>query len=457
MTGIADGPVQPGEARSAGARVQDILRGDQTPPPAVLREESYEYLGSDGIPVDRYISREWHDLEVERLWRRCWQVACREEDIPNVGDTVVYEIADASLVVVRTAPDQIRAYHNVCLHRGATLRSSDGYAPELRCPFHGFTWDLNGRLVSIPCEWDFPHLDRDEMCLPEALVGTWAGWVFVNMDLDAMSLEEFLGGFPAKFPWPQEDFYKQAHVAKVLRCNWKVALEAFIESYHVIATHPQLLTVLGDANTQYDVYPGEPRWSRMITAQGVQSPHIPYPLTEQEIMDSMLGQFMGDGVIFPVPDGETARSLLAMMVRGQVQSALGPDAVVSESEVLDAIEYHVFPNFVPWGGYSRINYRFRPLGNDPDACVMEVMLLGPFDKSKPRPAPATVHHLGPDDDWADCPELGALASVFNQDTSNLARVQRGLLATQRPVVTLGNYQEVRIRHYHQELERWVKG
>jgi hypothetical protein len=194
----------------------------------------------------------------------------------------------------------------------------------------------------------------------------------------------------------------------------------------------------------------------MITAQGVASPHLP-EMSEQEIMDSMIEQFMGPGVYFPVPEGVTARSQIAALMRGQVQAVVGADVDITDSDVLDAIEYYVFPNFVPWAGYARINYRFRPYGNDPDMSVMDVMLLGPVNPKKPRPKPATVHHLGPDDNWAEAPELGILAMIFNQDTGNMPRVQRGLHASVKPGVTLGNYQEVRIRHYHQELERVVKG
>jgi phenylpropionate dioxygenase-like ring-hydroxylating dioxygenase large terminal subunit len=444
-------------ARSEGPSVQDYLDRDLLPAPAVLREVSSADLGSDDLPTLRYTSQEWHDLEVERVWRRVWQVACREEEIPEVGDTAVYEVADASLIITRTAPGEIKAFHNSCLHRGATLRARDGFVTEFRCPFHGFTWNLDGSLKSIPCEWDFPHVDREGFALPEALVGTWGGWVFINMDRDAMSLEDYLGSFPEKFPWRQEELVTQAHVVKVLRCNWKVAMEAFIESYHVVSTHPQLLFALGDANTQYDVYPDQPRWSRMITAQGVPSPHLPFEMTEQEVMDSMIGQFLGEGAVFPVPDGQTARQLLAMITRSQVQVALGPDVAISDSEAVDAIEYSVFPNFVPWGGWSRINYRFRPHGNDPHECVMDVILLGPAPAGQPRPAPAPVRHLGPDEDWVEASELGVLAMIFNQDSGNLPRVQRGLRASVKGSVTLGNYQESRIRHFHQELERWVEG
>ncbi|MDP1819113.1 MAG: aromatic ring-hydroxylating dioxygenase subunit alpha [Acidimicrobiales bacterium] len=421
-----------------------------------LRVHAAADLGDADLSVDRYLSREFHDLEVERLWGRAWQLACREEDIPEVGDTTIYDIADRSLLIVREAPERIRAYHNACLHRGRQLRSEPGWNAELRCPFHGFTWRLDGSLKEIPCDWDFPHVDPAAFALPEALVATWGGWVFINMDPAAAPFEDFMGTFAEHFPWRQEDLTKGVHVAKVLRANWKVALEAFIESYHVIATHPQLLVSLGDANTQYDVFDEQPRWNRMITAMGTPSPHLPYEVSEQDIMDDLMEQFMGPGVTFPLAEGKTAREMMGDLIRGQVGGVTGEPCEVSDSEAFDAIEYYLFPNFVPWGGYSRINYRFRPYGNDPDMCIMDVMLLAPFNKAEGRPPAPPVHWLGPDDEWTDAPELGLLAKVFVQDTFNIPRVQRGLKATVKPGVTLAHYQESRIRHYHQELDRWLQ-
>src|SRR5206468_4105093 len=98
------------------------------------------------IAPGRYFAPEFHRLEVERVWRRVWQMACREEQIADVGDSIVYEIAGASLIVMRTTPDQIRAFHNSCLHRGTQLRTKPGRVTALRCPFHGFTWNIDGTL-----------------------------------------------------------------------------------------------------------------------------------------------------------------------------------------------------------------------------------------------------------------------------------------------------------------------
>ncbi len=214
--------------RSQGPSAQEIIAGDRVPPPSTLLIESQLDLGTDDIPVERYTSRAFHDLEVDRMWKRVWQVAAREDDLPRVGDTVVYDLADMSFLLVRSAPDTIRAFYNACLHRGTQLRDRSGYAPELRCPFHGWTWNLDGTIKSVPCHWDFAHLDQAGFNLPEAKAATWGGWVFVNPDPDAISLSDYLGSFPEHFVWDTARRYKSLHVSKLLRGNWKACLEAFM-------------------------------------------------------------------------------------------------------------------------------------------------------------------------------------------------------------------------------------
>ena len=160
-------------ARRPGPSVQDVFESDTNPAPDLMRVESpASGQSSDDISIERYFSKEWHDREVEKIWRKTWQLACRLEEIPNVGDHVVYEIVHDSLIVVRTAPDEIKAYINSCLHRGTLLRTEGGCVKQFRCPFHGFTWSLAGKLTSIPQDWDFPHVDKTKMSLPEARVGS---------------------------------------------------------------------------------------------------------------------------------------------------------------------------------------------------------------------------------------------------------------------------------------------
>lgn len=443
---------RPGEARSEGTSVRDYLDRETRPVPRHLLEASYEYLGSDDISCERYFSPEFARLEAERMWTRTWQMACREEDIPEIGDFCVYDIVDESLLVVRVAPDEIRAYFNACLHRGRMLKTQDGSAREFRCPFHGFTWSLDGSLKDVPCQWDFPHVDAAGFSLPEAKVGTWGGFVFVNFDAACESLESYLGPIPEHFAgWKMEDRYKAVHVGKIVEANWKACAEAFLEAYHSIATHPQILPYTGDANTQYDVYPGESHVNRMLTPFATPSPHL------DDVPEDKIARAMMPGAEIDIPEGKTAREVLAEIMRGVIGGQSGWDlSEVTDAEILDALQYFVFPNFAPWGGYlQNLVYRWRPNGSDPNSCLMEVMMLQPVPKTGPRPAAAKLRLLPPETKWSEAEELGPLGPIFDQDMANLPYVQKGLRAARKPGITLGNYQEIRIRQLHATLDAYV--
>jgi phenylpropionate dioxygenase-like ring-hydroxylating dioxygenase large terminal subunit len=439
--------------RSHGARiVQELLDAESRPVPATLRATADDDLGTAGVPRARYTSRAVHDLEVEKVWSRVWQMACREEQIPNVGDSLVYDIVGFSLIILRSAPDRIRAFYNSCLHRGTRLRSQPGSLSQLRCPFHGFTWNLDGTFAGMPCPWDFPQVDHDHFGLPEARLETWGGFVFVNFDHAAGELAEYLEILPDHFAsWPLDERSLTAHVVRVLPCNWKVALEAFIESYHTVAVHPQLLTTSGDTQTEYDVYPGVRHVNRMITPVGIASEHVDHEVAEQEIVDAMF--LTRDDPEAAVPDGATARQVLADRTRRRLTEETGRDyRTVTDSEALDAIEYFVFPNFMPWAGYTTpLAYRFRPNGTDHESSLMDVMLLEPVPEGGTRPPAVATRYLAEGQSWADAPELGYLGRILNQDTATLARVQQGLRAAPGPDVTLARYQENRIRHFHRTL------
>ncbi len=442
-----------------GPSVNEVLKRDVNPAPAVLLEESpATHLGDEDVPIERYFSKAWHDREVEAIWRRTWQLACRLEEIPNVGDHVLYEIVHDSLIVVRTGPDEIRAYVNACLHRGTQLRTEGGSVNKFRCPFHGFTWNLDGKLTDIPGEWDFPHIDRRKFCLPEAKVGVWAGFVFINFDPDCEPLESYLENLPEHFAaFALEDRYKAIHVAKVMPCNWKLAMEAFIEAYHVPVAHAQVMAYYGDENTQYDVWPGVRHVSRMISVQGVPSPSVAHVSPETTISHMRRDVPFYGGAPIDVGPGETARGKLAARAREKIGRSSGRDMTkVSDTEALDLIEYMLFPNMVPWGGQSLpICYRFRPLGDNPERSVMEIMFLFSKRPDGSHPEPAKMRWLGEDEPWSSAPEMGSAAMVADQDTDNLKRIQRGLRATRKPGATLARYQESRIRHFHRTLDAYM--
>jgi phenylpropionate dioxygenase-like ring-hydroxylating dioxygenase large terminal subunit len=346
----------------------------------------------------------------------------------------------------------IKAYYNSCLHRGRQLKDYSGRCTEMRCSFHGFSWALDGTLAHIPARWDFEHIDNADFSLPEAKVGTWGGFVFINPDPDAGSLEDFLGELPEHFErWDLTNRYVQAHVAKVVRANWKITQEAFSESYHVAGTHPQALPYLGDTNSQIDVWDN---FSRVITPGGIASPLLNGPVTEVDILRYMLDTRVDEETFVKLEPGESARLASANAARERWRGIVG-DLVDtwSDAEFIDNIDYTVFPNLHPWGAYNRIVYRFRPNGDDHQTSIMEIFFLAPFKGERPPPAETTF--LGPDDSFTEATELGLLAKIFDQDGFNMPKVHKGLQQTKKPGVTLASYQESKVRWFHQLLDRWM--
>ncbi|MED5553247.1 MAG: aromatic ring-hydroxylating dioxygenase subunit alpha [Actinomycetota bacterium] len=447
--------------RSPGQTVQEVLREDAIAPPEVLlREYPPEFVDNRELSVDRYLTQEWHDLEVEQVWRRVWQMACRLEELPAIGDHVVYEVATESVIVVRTGeePHDVRAYVNSCLHRGTQLRTEGGNVQRFRCPFHGFTWDLEGELVHVPNSWDFPDVAPQDFCLPTAKIAFWGGFVFVNFDDDCEPFDSYIEVLDDEFKdFPLEDRWKAAHVEKVMPCNWKLALEAFIESFHIGVTHPQTAAYVADANTQYDIFPGSRHVNRMITLEGTPSPNLGDVPAEETIRKMQRDVPFHGGETIVAHPGDRVRDVLADRAREKLGASARADmSHLSTSETLDAIEYFLFPNLVPWGGQGvPICYRFRPNGNDPHSSIMEIMLLfAKPDEGDPPTPPPTVK-LGLEDAWSDTPALGGAGMVVDQDTDNLIRIQRGLQANKKGSVTLAAYQESRIRHFHETLEHYL--
>ena len=153
----------------------------------------------DYVPAEHYISREIVQLEKRLLWPKVWQLACRLEEIPFPGDYVTYDINDESVIVVRQTPDTIRAFYNVCQHRGRRLTEGCGSAARLQCRFHGWQWTLDGNVIRIVDRDDWqgcPDMSDEDFSLPEIKVDTWAGFVFVNFDPACEPLARHLAPVP---------------------------------------------------------------------------------------------------------------------------------------------------------------------------------------------------------------------------------------------------------------------
>jgi phenylpropionate dioxygenase-like ring-hydroxylating dioxygenase large terminal subunit len=445
-------------ARDPSETFQDLLKREKVAVPDALRESTETYLGSEDIPIHRYTSQEFFDLEVEKMWRKTWQVACRESRLRKSGDYFVYDIVNDSILLTRDESGELKGFYNSCLHRGRALKRGSGHSENLRCPYHGWIWKLDGDFESAPCQWDFPHVKEEDNKLPQVRVATWGGWVFINMDDTAPELEDYMEVLPAHMnQWKHEQRYVSMHVEKVIGANWKVVLEAFIESYHAIATHPQLMAFQAIDNSQYDVW-GD-HVSRTITAYGVPNPTHAGQFTEQDSMDAMM-KLAGMEDRPEVSPGQTAREKLAEITLPAVNEQSGEDFTgrATMSELMDSTLYLLFPNFAPWAGHGTvITYRHRPNGDDVNSAIMDIFLLTRYPEGSEPPADAPTFSLGIDEPFSDAAEvMGAgLSNVFNQDGANLPQVQKGLKASRKGAVTLGNYQEVRIRQFHQTLDKYL--
>ncbi|MGI9596098.1 MAG: aromatic ring-hydroxylating oxygenase subunit alpha [Acidimicrobiales bacterium] len=450
-----------GEARAPGPTLHEQLLADPTPPPAPLLVESPAFLGDDDLPYEAYTSSEVAAAEYAELWSRVWQWACHVDHIPQPGDYTVYDVGPYSALIVRTESGEIKAYHNACMHRGTQLRPPDscGFAKRLTCPFHGWTYSLDGRLVDLPGAWDFPHVTADGHRLAEMPVGVFAGFVFVNFDDDAESLESYLGVLPEHLAgfgdrWGIEQRYIETHLRKRLPCNWKAAAEVFIEAYHVRETHAS--GRLGDeVTTQYDIF--APNVSRFIHTIGMDSPERPEPRTEQEMLDHLTRNVRHGMEPLKLPDGMRARDFYADFVKRQLGKAYGHDfSALSESMALDSIEYFLFPNAFFFPGLSLpMVYRFRPDPDDVDACYFDLLMMRPKPSQGQAPAPPEVVQLEIEDSYTTVAGLGGLGRVYDQDTANMAAQTRGFKSSRKRHQTLGNYQESRVRHLQMRVADYI--
>lgn len=211
-------------------------------------ESANEALGNDPVSVEPYISEEYFELEREHLFKKSWLHVARETEIPKPGDFITrdIEIANASVIIVRGKDMKVRAFHNVCSHRAAKLVWAEkGSQKAIVCPYHAWTYDTQGALRGITAEDKFTSVDRQNCGLTPVSCDLWEGFIFLNFDAQPrQTLREFLGGFADYAAgYPFEDATSTVHLEfQDLKCNWKAAIDAFQETYHLSILHKQTLT-----------------------------------------------------------------------------------------------------------------------------------------------------------------------------------------------------------------------
>jgi hypothetical protein len=200
-------------------------------------------------------------------------------------------------------------------------------------------------------------------------------------------------------------------------------------------------------NSQVDVWEN---CARVITAGGTHSPLLS-DVSDPDLIRAMM-DLDHDAEVPDIPEGVSLRTFLADRSRENLKAIAGDRAeTYCDAELMDSLDYTLFPNFHPWGAFNGIVYRFRPNGNDHRSSIMECMMLAPFEGE--RPPAAQVHWLKEDETWSSV--LGFLGKVFDQDSFNMPKVQQGLEATYMDGIVLSGYQESKVRWLHHKLTEWV--
>ncbi len=424
---------------------------------------------SQPIVKESYFSTEYHQLEKERLWPRVWQMVCRVEEIPNVGSHLTYDIADESVIVVRTSASEIRAYYNVCPHRGRQLVDGCGRGRRFHCRFHGWQFNLDGSNARIVDEGDWgDQLDRKDVGLKNVRVDTWGGWVFVNPTEDCEPLREYLGeAAEILAPFELDQMRYKWRKWLVMPCNWKVALEAFNEGYHVRTTHAQVLRWSDDPSrsTPYGKHAmfGYPEPAGVFGTGSARRGNVTddnrEPLAEfYRYMKASLDSLMTDTVLAAaqrlpeLPAGTPPEKVLEELTRTAMEDDTNrgvrwPD-VTPEQYLKAGTDWHLFPNMILLPQPTNcLGYRARPYGEDPDTCIFEVSGLERFREGA-EPKVENVRN----DDTTDAVFWG---EILFQDFQQMAATQRGMKSKGYAGARPNPLQEAAIINFHRVYHEYL--
>ena len=426
---------------------------------------------SDFIPEPVQVDYSaYHDpavAEAERkaIWRKSWLYACREEDIPKIGDRTPFQVGKDSYFIVRSGEDEFKAFYNSCLHRGTMLCTKQESGETIRCPYHAWEWNVDGRLKRIPSHWDFSEVTRNNASLPEVKLARWGGYIFINADPDCVPLEEALGVLIEHFKsFAPERRYTAGRFRKMVLANWKITQEAFQEAYHLYATHPEAVPFTGDLQAQYDVWPSaHSQVGRNVATSATPSMHAPAAATHYDAAVSWV-QFMIDwhypGAEVPTldPDGDV-RQQSAEWHRKALKEHYGRDIEIPDAALLDSFLYFVFPHAAFWmTELTPISYQFTPHPDDTEKSFFEVRLLLPAPEGRETPPSAPLIELEPHQSVLEnVPAFGMLGYIFDQDMSNMPLIQKGTHAA-NPSAShprFGRYQEQIIRHWNATMQKML--
>jgi phenylpropionate dioxygenase-like ring-hydroxylating dioxygenase large terminal subunit len=439
-----------------------------------VAETAEDLLEPVTFGAEAYTSPEYARAERDKLWRKVWQMAGRVEEIPDVGNYLTYEILDDSILIVRTAPDQIRAYYNVCSHRGRRLvdtpkgaRNACGKGKQFVCGFHAWRYNLNGECTTVLNKEDWKGALTDQRTnLGEVKVATWGGWIWINLDPNGESLQSFLEPAASMLePFELQNMRYRWRRWLVFDCNWKVAMEAFAETYHVPGTHPEF-TKFGDfrgwaraqdkhSNIGYDAPKDQDENqaklrigkgdARLSTAemQSYTWEHVKTNTT-QTLVDAAMR------LPHELPEGTPGDKVLKHwldsarrddVARGVIWPTVDPQHVGKSGTA-----WQIFPNFqIGHAVNNALCYSARPFGTDPNKCIFEAVTYELYPKGA---EPKTEWLYTPVDD-------PAWLSVLPQDFANMAAVQLGLRSGGFRGTLPNPYRERSIANLHRNLAKYM--
>jgi phenylpropionate dioxygenase-like ring-hydroxylating dioxygenase large terminal subunit len=400
---------------------------------------------TDLIAKERYTSPDYLRAELQHLWPRVWLMAGLSSDLPAEGSYFTFEIGADSVLVVRQQQG-VRAFHNVCLHRGRRLREPGmGRARSFACPYHGWEWDTDGRLAHVPDAETFPDgVPPGSSRLKGVACEEWAGFVWVFLSADPPPLREYLGPVaPLIEAYRLPDYALVEDLTLDLPCNWKVSVDAFNEAYHLKSVHPEILGLVDDVNVRSDLLGLH---GRLIVPFFVPSPRK----ENRDEIDAGLRWMLEEAGLERDQMGGSAldmRHKLQQSIRARERAGEFDCSGLDDDQLSDSNHFHVFPNFqLDLYSLKVLTLRARPHPTDPGRMLLDQQRFERVSRAKGRPR-RPVHN-----DFAF--GKGSLGTVTDQDMHNLVRVQQGMQSSGFEGLVVGD-QELLIRHMHRMLDAYV--
>jgi phenylpropionate dioxygenase-like ring-hydroxylating dioxygenase large terminal subunit len=423
------------------------------------------------VSTDRYYAADYAQREREALWMQVWQVAGRADDIPGAGDWMEYRLFDQSWVLVRGKDGMVRGFVNACRHRGNAFCEGRGHAARFTCPYHNWSYGLDGALLSV-ARPDFDGSleefvgEKAELGLVAAKVECFAGFVFINPDPNAAPLADFLGEVAGLLaPYKLDEMIPIGlNRREPLECNWKVVMDAFQEGYHVQAVHPELVKAMDESQERYAFFGDHSVATAPFGAANMadfgpeqQAEAIRYlPATFPSVtevlprFEEMLnGHRAADGTL-AFPEGVTGRLLLQQATRDTL-GAKGLDVSgLTDTQMSDNHFHLVFPNLFMTirAGEATVIISTPHESGDPGRCywqVMGLMWLPPEQRAAMREPLVEVKEG----------EHEPYFLALEQDYDQMQAQQRGLRNSGLKHMALTR-QEVRLAYYHSALDSWVE-